>query len=276
MTTTHTPRVPPDVIANVQQRWPAIAGAWAAQVEPELRKLCDRYDAIPTQVLSARYGFVVAADTPNGPIVLRSSPDPHGFEQAAVATALACLGIAPAVHETITADHGTWTVLDQVQPGTPIAAADPSTITLDSLFSPMAAMNGQPAPITGMPSIAEWLRSRLQCDHLADLRPGTTVAPADERRIALDVLDSLANDLLPQLCHGDASLRNILADGQSGWKFIDPRGMTGEAAYDVAVLGTRVARYRPFQDLAPLLATAAQVDSKRVCAWMTVAEAARV
>jgi streptomycin 6-kinase len=271
-----TPRVPPDVIANVRQRWPDRTDPWANYVEAELRELCTRYHAESLKVLPARYGFVIAAETPSGPVALRSSPDPHGSEQAAVAVALAQLGIAPTVYETVPTDHGTWTVMERVRPGTPLAAADPATISLDALFSPLRAMNGQPTPVPGMPSITDWLRDRLEDDHLSDLRPGTTVATANERRAALAVLEDLAHDLTPGLCHGDVSMRNILASGQAGWKFIDPRGMTGETAYDVAVLGIRVARLLRSQNVVSTLSSMAGVDGERVQAWMIVANAARV
>jgi streptomycin 6-kinase len=135
-------------------------------------------------------------------------------------------------------------------------------------------MNGQPPP--GMLSIADWLRQRLQDDQLADLTPGTTVAPAYERRIALAVLDELSGNLVPGLCHGDASLRNIIYGGRGKSRLIDPRGMTGEAAYDVGVLAIRVARYAPAEDTALLVARAADLYPERVRAWMSVAEVARV
>jgi streptomycin 6-kinase len=260
----------------VQQRWPERGTAWADQVEDELDELCLRHGATPVRVLPARYGFVVAATSPHGPIVIRSTPDPHGPEQTAVAVALAGLGIAPAVHDYVTTDHGTWTVLDQVQPGTPLAEADPSTVTVGALVAPLAAMNGQPAPLAGMPSITDWLRSRLEDDDLAELPPGGTVAPASQRRAALRVLDDLAYEVPAGLCHGDASTWNVLTDGPSGWKFIDPRGVTGETAYDVAVLAFKISRYVPTLDLAETFAKTADVDADRVRDWIVVADAARV
>ena len=271
-----TPRIPPDVIANVRKRWPDRAGPWANHVEAELRGLCTRYQARSWKVLPARYGFVIATETPNGPVVMRSSPDPHGAEQAAVAGALAQLGIAPTMHETVHTDHGTWTVMERVEPGTPLAAVDPTTVSLDALFSPLRAMNGHPAPLPDMPSIADWLRARLNDDHLADLRPGTAVATIAKRQTALAVLEDLAGGLTFGLCHGDVSMRNILTSGEAGWKFIDPRGMTGETAYDVAVLAIRVAQYLQLPDPVPPLAILADVDPVRVKAWMSVAHAARV
>jgi streptomycin 6-kinase len=273
---TDTPRVPADVIAGVKQRWPDRAAAWASHIEAELHDLCTRHHATPRRVLPARYGFVVAADSPHGPIILRSSPDPHGPEQAAVAVALANLDIAPAVYETVTTDHGTWTILDQVLPGTPLADADPSSVTLDALVSPLAAMNGQPPPIPGMPSIIDWLRDRLEDDHLTELPPGHTIALAEERCSALRVLDELADEHTPGLCHGDASTWNILANGSAGWKLIDPRGMTGETAYDVAVLAVKVAPRLPLRNAMPLLTDISGTEMERVKAWMIIAKTARV
>jgi streptomycin 6-kinase len=71
-------KVPPGVVDAIATRWPERARDWSIRVEGELQELCRRYDAKPRRVLPARYGFVVAADTPNGGIVLRSSPDPNG------------------------------------------------------------------------------------------------------------------------------------------------------------------------------------------------------
>ncbi len=268
--------VPPEILANVRQRWPDVADAWAGRVEAEFHTLCGYYRVTDHTVLPARYGFVVAVDTPDGPLVLRGSPDPHGPDQAAVAVALAKLGIAPTVHETLNTGHGTWIVLDRVEPGTGLYEADPTTLSLEALFGPLAAMRDQPAPRAGMPSIPEWLRERLKDDQLADLRPGTTVAPAAERKIALDLLAELGRDYQPGLCHGDASLGNIIASGADRWMYIDPRGMSGESAYDVAVLAIRVSRFLAPTDVVPQVASMAGVSPDRVRIWALIASAARV
>ncbi|MFF0378962.1 phosphotransferase [Actinoplanes missouriensis] len=273
---TYRTAVPADVLANVRRRWPEAAESWATQAELQLRELCARYRATPREVLPARYGFVVAVDTADGPLVIRSSPDPHGKDQAAVAVALAELGIAPRVHEAFSTEHGTWTVLDQVLPGTPLSQADPAAVDPQALFTPLAAMADQPPPTVGMPSILDWLRDRLEDDHLTDLRPGTTVASASERRAALEVLADLTRDHIPALCHGDTSSGNILAHGPNRWMFIDPRGMTGEHSYDVAVLALRVGTVYRSPDLADVIASLAQADTERLRAWMKIAQAARV
>ncbi|GIE32270.1 hypothetical protein Ait01nite_053150 [Actinoplanes italicus] len=268
--------LPAAVLANVQRRWPEIADLWAAKVHDEFQGLCERYQATPSSILPARYGFVVAADSPDGPLVFRSSPDPHGSDQAAVATALAKLGAAPTVHEATTTNHGTWTVLDRVLPGTSLIRTDPTTVDPSALFAPLVAMRDQPPPIPGMPSILDWLRERLEDDHLRDLRPGTAVAPAGERQNALRLLADLAHSHVPSLCHGDASSGNIIASGPKDWMFIDPRGMTGDHTYDVAVLAIRVSEALGTPNLVEVIASFAQVAVDRLQAWMIIAKAARV
>jgi streptomycin 6-kinase len=171
--------------------------------------------------------------------------------------------------------HSTWTVLDRVLPGTSLIRSDPSAVKLDALFAPLAAMRHQPAPRAGMPSILDWLRDRLTDNNLTDLRPGTHIAPADERETALNLLADLASDHAPGLCHGDASMGNLIASGADRWMLIDPRGMSGESAYDVAVLAIRAARIYSSLDFITHIADLAGVTAQRVRMWMTVANAAR-
>ncbi|BCY05404.1 phosphotransferase [Actinoplanes sp. L3-i22] len=268
--------LPADVLANVQRRWPDLADVWAAKVHEEFQTLCERYQATPRSILPARYGFVVAVDTPDGPLVLRSSPDPRGHDQAAVATALADLGAAPQIHEAVTTSHGTWTVADRVLPGTPLSRTDPATVNPQALFAPLAKMRNRPAPRHGMPSVLDWLRDRLKDDNLGDLRPGTTVAPASERKAALGLLTDLTRDHVPALCHGDASSGNIIANGPQHWLYIDPRGMSGEHAYDVAVLALRISTVQRSPNLINQIAGLAQVEIDRLHAWTVVAQVARV
>ena len=268
--------VPASVVSNVRRRWPDRADDWTRQVEDELHELCVRYKATPRRVLPARYGFVVAADTANGGLVVRASPDPDGPNQARVAAALADLGIAPTVHEAINTDTGIWTILDEVRPATPLADAPDARATVDSLAAPLAAMVGLPAPAPGMPTIIEWLRGRLEDDHATDLAPGAERAPARARRAAATMLEQLAADTTPQLCHGDVSPWNVLAHGADGWMLIDPRGMSGDVCYDVAVLSLKTIRRRQAAPTVARLAEAVGVDPERALAWTTVIDAARV
>jgi streptomycin 6-kinase len=166
--------------------------------------------------------------------------------------------------------------MDEIRPGTPLPHVDPTTVTIEGLAALLAAMVGQPAPTPSMPSIFDWLRERLEDDELSDLAPGSTIAPRSERTAALRMLGKLATDASPGLCHADASPWNVLAYGDGGWQFIDPRGMSGEAAYDVATLGLKISRDRPVLTITAQLARAGGVDPMRAQAWVTVVNAARV
>lgn len=270
------PPIPPGVLANVEQRWPGIAAVWASSLVLELDDLCRKYDAVVRTALPGRYGYVIAAESPIGPLVLRSSPDPHSADQAAVAKALADLGISPWVHEIRISFRGTWTVLDRVIPGTGLNDVQPDSISPAALFRPLAAMRDQPPPQAGMPSILDWLKIRLEDDYLADLRPGTSVASDLDRSAALALLADVKRNHTPALCHGDASSGNIIAHGASGWMYIDPRGMSGDYAYDVAVVATRLLRTHPVEEILREANSVAGVDADRLQAWAMIAEAARV
>ncbi|MEV4514494.1 phosphotransferase [Dactylosporangium sp. NPDC049525] len=274
---TDWPELPDGVAESIEKRWPGRAQPWAEQVEVELRLVCGAHNAVPRHVLPSRFGFVVAADSPRGGLVVRSSPDPDALLQAEVALSLAKLGIAPRVHETIASDVGLWTVMDEVRPGTPLALTDRNTVNLRMLAAPFAKMCGQPAPHVDMPSIFDWLRDRLEDDNLIDVpvyQDGP--APLGERQAALRTLDELASTAEPSLCHGDASTWNLLISSEGQWVLVDPRGVSGEPDYDLAVIALKLRSDLVPEQAARRLAGAAEVDSQRVLSWLAVAEAARV
>lgn len=269
--------LPADVSAAVTTRWPDLGPAWCAAVEPELDELCQLHDARPVRVLPARYGYLVEVRTPDGRLIMRASPDPDGMAQGHVSIALANLDAAPRIHELRETQTGTWTVMDRVQPGTPLADLEPDTDLLDHLADLFGKIQGQPPPVPAEPSLTSWLRTRLRAgDNLTDLPPGTRPAPPSQRRKAHAILNDLEQEMRPGLCHGDASPWNILASGPTSLRLIDPRGIHGEPAYDLAVVALKAASVIDPTHLAALLATATGADKDRVAAWLTIADAARV
>jgi streptomycin 6-kinase len=274
MTDTAPFTVPAKVMREVRTRWPHVADTWADTATAELQRFCDRYQATPTGVMPSRSSLVVKANSPSGPLIFRYSPDPNGAAQATVATALAALNVSPAVRETVTTPHGTSTVLDCITPGTPLG--DATTLPkLDHVAAMLRPVIGQPAP-TGLPSLVDWLRDRLIDDHLADLAPGRSIAPLPERHGALALLDSLSCDHVPALCHGDASPWNILYGPADRFYLVDPRGATGELAYDVAVISLKAEGAGSVTQRIDSLARELALPVGRVEAWTTIARAARV
>lgn len=265
--------VPSNVAEAVRRRWPT-GDAWSRDVELELHDLCTRFKADPVKVFDARYGFVVAADAPGRRLVLRASADPRAKHQASVSLALARLNIGPAVVDVIDTATGTWTVMDRVVPGTPLArlpVRDSIVPALVALFRPMLE---EPAPSDDLPLLTSWLRHRLLDDSLTDLAPGRTVARASEREQALSILDDLGE--AAGLCHGDTSSWNILLSGDDTFRLIDPRGMSGELAYDLAIVALKAAKSAPPHAIAGAFSHELAVERDRLDAWTIVADAARV
>ncbi|MGK5553976.1 phosphotransferase [Actinomadura kijaniata] len=266
-------RVPDSVAEGVRIRWPDRGSTWLATVEAEFKEICARYAATPVTVLSARYGFVVEVRAKNTSLVIRSSPDPAGAYQAAVSQALAKLGVGPQIYEVAVKPTGTWTIAERIVPGTPVRGRP---VTLDELVALLSPIRAAGAPAAGMPALVDWLQTRLEDDALSDRAPGTSVASEYERAEALSILADLATTPMNRLCHGDASAGNILTAEGGRLVFIDPRGVQGEVAYDVAVAAMKTTSHKEQRNRATALARQIGVSADRVVAWLTVAVAARV
>jgi streptomycin 6-kinase len=265
-----------ELISAVHGRWPHLGPEWASAVPNELAAVCQKHVATPIRVLPARYSFVVLVSTPRNNLVARSTPDPDGPNQAKVAQALAKIKVGPAVHDVIITDTGTWSVMDYISPGVSLAAVDPSSFVIESLVAPFRRIAGCAAP-DGIGNISTWLRARLEDEKLSDIAPGRTIASKFDRQHALATLNDLAKDPVYELCHGDASPGNLLL-GQSRLWTIDPRGMSGEVAYDLAVLALKVAQRinSNAASVAKRFAQLAGVDIARTRQWVSIADAARV
>ncbi|HJQ45304.1 MAG TPA: aminoglycoside phosphotransferase family protein [Amycolatopsis sp.] len=258
--------VPAAIVRAVCKRWPDRGPAWATSVSAGLDELCRRYGAHPLKVMDARYGFVVSVRAAGGRLlVLKSTPDPAGALQASAAKQLAELDIGPTLHEVIESDVGTWTVMDQVQPGTRAARAS----SLDQLASVLRPLVAASPSVRAYPPISAWLRRRLLHGGVTDLTPGMATASQEERERALTTLDDLVADESLALCHGDPSGGNVLR-GSRGLQLVDPRGTSGDVEYDAAVLALKAGHH--IADLARTI----PVDLARANAWSSVAIAARV
>lgn len=271
-------RVADSVKEAVASRWPQVDTRWSRHAEFELDDIFRRFNAVPTFAYPARYGLVVAGSSQNRRVVIRVSPDPHADQQMAVSEKLSELGIGPKILGRVKTSAGSWTVMEQVMPGTALSTlpASHDTRPVAGLFR---AMREQPAPEAVTQSVSRWLRERLRDAELADLPVGQSVASKDDRTRALAMLDELDRDGFGEgLCHGDCYPGNVLV-GQGGeLLLIDPRGVRGEVAYDVAVFALKAAEHDEVVavSMARDLARAGGLNPARSEEWVAVASAARV
>ncbi|MEC3974579.1 tyrosine-type recombinase/integrase [Amycolatopsis sp. H20-H5] len=256
--------VPRDVARAVCTRWAERGEEWVSSTDDEFAELCRSYQAQPRNVMTARYGLVVSVETATGLLIMKSTPDPAGALQARAAQRLALLGAGPVVHQVVESASGTWTVMDQVQPGTRVG----QSASLDELANVLRPLAGA-LQSHEFPPISSWLRDRLMNGGKQDLPPGVEAASSQERDRALPILEQLVTDESHALCHGDPSSGNVLR-GEHGLVLIDPRAVSGDREYDAAVLALKSGH--PVGELARRL----QVDVSRAEAWGVVAVAARV
>lgn len=265
------------VVTAARRRWPGRGEAWADHLRRDLTEVCRRHDASLDRILKARYALVLSATSPRGPLVVRMSTDRGATHHGHVAQALARAQIGPQVHELAKTSSGVWLVTDRVTPGTPLAELRPAPWVTEALVTALSPMLRQPVEdAESLPRLDDWLRDRLLDDGLTDTAPGQSVAPRPARLKALDTLDGLRTYFEPSLCHGDASPLNILLSGSNSFRLIDPRGVAGEVAYDVAVIALKAADHDASTDLSRALASRLSLHHSRVEAWCEVAAAARV
>lgn len=269
----------PVVAEAARQRWPERGPAWLDAVPVEMDALCRDLGLTPTgRTFPARFAHVVETTTRAGArLVLRSSPDPDAVHQVDVLDRLARLHLAPALLSVQHTATATWTVTEAVAPGTPLAADDIGASECAAISTALRKLSHEEAGPVSVPPIVPWLRARLVTPPAADQPPHRGVAPDAVRRAATAVLDELASETTDGLCHGDLSPSNLLRGTSRLW-LIDPRGVNGEAAYDVAVIALKARRddIRPAQNLARSLALDSTIDPERAAAWVTVANAATV
>ncbi|MDN5919323.1 MAG: phosphotransferase [Pseudonocardia sp.] len=268
----------PTVERAIRQRWPERADHWMADLPERLDVLCHELGVTPRRCFPSRFALVVEAESPSGAaLVIRSTPDPGAGHQTAVLERLAAADLAPVVHRVDRTPCAVWTVMDAVRPGTPLDTAEPSTIPSDGVVKLLRGLAaGEPGP-ADLPDLTEWITPRLTDPPLDDQPPHGGPASEHERLRAMDVLGELARSRRTELCHGDLSPGNALIAG-SRLLLIDPRGINGEAAYDVAALALKTSRHDVTlaRAAAAGLARTVDVDPDRAEQWAIVAAAATV
>jgi streptomycin 6-kinase len=161
-------------------------------------------------------------------------------------------------------------LIERIRPGTPLlaVAAEDDDAATRIAARVMIALRRPVPPGALLAEAAGWARLPLR-------------ARAEAWPLPPDLLDrgaALFRDLgasaavaPPVLLHGDLHHTNILADGGSGWRAIDPRGLFGDPAFEAAALlrnppgspsVARAARRR-----VAILAEETGLEPRRIAGW---------
>jgi streptomycin 6-kinase len=248
---------PVDLPATFRARLTAVHGedgtAWLDALPATIDRWRARWDLHALRSLPPSYGWVAAAERRDGtPCVLKLVP-PGAETIESEAAWLALADGRGAARLLASAPDAGALLLERLQPGTPLAALVPDRDeeACAILAAVIAALPGPAA----LPTLAA--RTTELADHLAgaaDPLPGGVVALAD--RVARELLATAGPDVP---LHGDLHHDNVLRDGDA-WRAIDPHGLRGDPAYEIAPL-----LYNPLP-LGPAVATLAAGRCRRLAA----------
>jgi streptomycin 6-kinase len=203
---------------------PSAPGASAAErMEERLRAWGVRLDST-LETASSLVGFGTRGSEP---VVLKLVRRPcDEWDSGAVLAAFGGLGMVRVLGHVPGA-----MLLERLHPATPLAEMavagddDEATEILADVIARMPAA----APPPGCATVADWARG---FDHY--LASGDAEIPRDlvehARRVYLDLC---ATQRSPRLLHGDLQHYNVLFDERRGWTVIDPKGVFGEAEFEL-------------------------------------------
>jgi len=197
---------------------------WLANLPQLTAKLAATYGLSNIEpVKNLSYNYVLAGLQGSRPIILKLGLDTEQFNQEALA--LKNFTGFGAVH--VLEEKQGMLLLERAVPGTSLKCffPDQDNEAIHITCECLKRLHQAPIPhVHELPNIKDWLNA---LDN--DLR-----IPADYLRTARKLRDELiATSAKPALLHGDLHHDNILQHGNQ-WIVIDPKGVIGEPAYDVA------------------------------------------
>ncbi|WP_433160187.1 aminoglycoside phosphotransferase family protein [Kribbella sp. CA-247076] len=246
------------------------ATRWLTELPTIVEGLLSRWDCTRDgEVTHGRVGVIVPVQHARGPAVLKVSfPHPGNVHEPDAFVAWNGCG---AVRLYERDDEQFAILLERAQPSTlgELGDGDEIAVAAGQLSRRLAI----PAP-GGLPRLAD------QADRWAEeLRQGVVDFPGAVPKASVDtalaVVGELGRDQPDLLVHGDFHQRNILPSAREPWLAVDPKGCTGDPAYDGATfLKPRALALSSSADLTKALhheldlyAGAAELDRERVRGW---------
>jgi streptomycin 6-kinase len=171
-------------------------------------------------------------------------------------------------------------LLERLQPGvmlTAVAREDDEKAT--TIAAEVMKKLWRPLPVKhNFPSIADW------AEGLTDLRAAFDDSTGPFPPWLVEIAESLFEDLLSSssktvLLHGDLHHYNILSSEREPWLAIDPKGLSGEPAFEVAAfirnpldLNTWPQLEQTISRRFDIFAAQLEIDRQRLIAWCLALE----
>ena len=202
----------PEMIVNYEQRW-------AIQVQ---------------QPFDLSYNYVAPAVRAGGtPVVFKAGvPHPELFSEMSALRIFDGRGIARLLEAD--EEHGVM-LLERVFPGTMLADLEDDEQATSIAVQVMRQL-WQPAPkVHAFPTVADWASglSRIKGHYAGGTGPFPPGMVDRAEKLFAELICTMGEQVL---LHGDFHHYNILAADRQPWLAIDPKGVIGEAEYELGAL----------------------------------------
>jgi len=233
------------------------AAAWSLEIEAPFSELW--------------FNYVATARRDGEPVVLKVCCPGHEIVQEATALRLfdgqMCVRLLDS-----DLDLGAL-LLERAEPGKMIETLRDDEAEIAAAARLMRGLWRAPPAVHPFPHSVDWLKAALEPRRLARTkRMYPWVMPALEQAVEL-----AADGVEPLLLHGDLHHGNILSAQREPWLAIDPKGLVGDAAWEVAPFlfnslkkEDPAARRRLVRKRADQFADELSLDRRRLYSWSAV------
>jgi streptomycin 6-kinase len=228
--------LPPEFARFVISIWGATGAAWLERLPGLVDEYVGRWSLESLEApFEQSYNYVLAARRYGEPVVLKL-----GVLRDELRTELAALQLygGDGVVRVLEADPDNGALLlERLLPGEPLAdlaLEDDEAAT--AIAAQVLARWRRPAPVGhAFPTVADWGRGFERIRARFDGGTGPLPAGLTARAESL-FAELLASSGPPVVLHGDLHHANILSATREPWLVIDPKGVVGEAEYEVGAL----------------------------------------
>jgi streptomycin 6-kinase len=245
MRTRETFPIPKHLLKTVSSEFGEAGVEWSRNLQGMLRELCQTlHVSLDSPFPSLSFNYVAPGIRSDGlEVVLKVGVPTREVEAEIAALRLWAGNGGVALIEAIP-EKGAL-LLERLRPGTPLAALDDEDLSVGVAADVMRQLWRPPPDGHSFPTVSDWGRDF----HLLRGRFGGTTGPFPAYLIerAESIFEELGATMGPTLVlHGDLHPLNICRAGRQPWLAIDPKGVVGEAEYEVgAFLRNPVRRAHP-------------------------------
>lgn len=203
---------------------------WLDQLPETVRRLSERWEiTFDSDIPGSYVTLVLLGYSPKlGPVIFKSSPLTSEFR--AESTALSLAG-GERVSRLFDLDlNRNAMIVERIMPGTQLRNSELSDSEATRVFAARAlGFWADVEDASALHGLREWMRELFSWKSRPDRIHDDLVRLA--QTIGLELLDS---KVTPRLVHGDLQHHNILQRSNGDWIVIDPKGVWGDPAFEIA------------------------------------------